>query len=71
MNSMMKSSRDSASGGSLFLVEVGVVEGDLDGGALLGQLVQAHAHLIERLAEVFVAVDGPAHGEKVLVLHRT
>jgi hypothetical protein len=50
----------------LFLVELGVVEGDLDGGALLRQLVERHAHLVELLAEVFVAGDRPAHGQQVL-----
>ena len=50
----------------LFLVELGVVEGHLDRGALLGQFVQAHAHLVERLAEVLVAGDRPAHAQQVL-----
>ena len=67
-NSMTKSSRDSSSGSPLFLVEVGVVESDLDRGTLLGQFVERHAHLVECLAEVFVAGHGPADLEHVLLL---
>ena len=65
-NSMTKSSRDSASGRLFFLVELGVVKGDLDGCALFGELVQAHAHLVERLPEVLFARYRPAHPQHML-----
>ena len=55
-------------GVALFLVEVGVVEGDLERRALLGQLVERHAHLVERLAEILVAGHRPADLEHVLLL---
>jgi len=64
-NSITKSSR-LGFGRLFFFVELGVVEGDLDRRALLRQLVQAHAHLVERLAEVLVAGDRPAHAKDVL-----
>jgi hypothetical protein len=54
-------------GVALFLVEIGVVEGDFDGRAAFGQFVQRHAHLVERLAEVLVAGHGPAHLEHVVL----
>jgi len=55
-------------GFAFFLVVVGVVERDFDGRALLGQLVERHAHFVEFLAEVFVTRHGPAHREHVLLL---
>jgi hypothetical protein len=35
--------------------------------AALGEFVQGHAHLVERLAEVLVAGHGPAHLEHVVL----
>ena len=52
-------------GGFLFLVELGVVEGDLDGGAFLRKFIEAHAHLVQRLAEVLVPRHRPAQLQQV------
>ena len=51
----------------LVLIEIGVVKRHLDGGAQLGQLVEAHAHFIERLAKIVVATHRPAHLQHVLL----
>ncbi|MPN44343.1 hypothetical protein SDC9_191907 [bioreactor metagenome] len=48
---------------AILVVELGVVERHLDGGALVCKLIQAHAHLVERLAEILVAAHRPAHLE--------
>jgi hypothetical protein len=51
----------------LVFIELGVVEGHLNGSALLGQLVEAHAHFVERLAKIVIAPHRPAHLQQVLL----
>jgi hypothetical protein len=59
--SIMKSSRESASFVFLVFIKLGVVEGDLDGSTLLCQIVEVHAHFVERLTEILIAPHRPAH----------
>ena len=42
-------------------VKFDVVESDLDGRTLIGQVIEVHAHFVERLAEILVAAHRPAH----------
>ena len=51
---------------ALFLVEVGIVKSHFKRRADLGQIVQAHAHFIERLAKIFIARHRPAHLQQML-----
>jgi hypothetical protein len=53
--------------GGLVFVELGIVEGHLNGRALLGQLIESHAHLVERLAKILVAGHRPAQAQHMLL----
>lgn len=51
---------------TIFLFELSIVEGHFEGSPYLAKLVQAHAHLVQRLAKVIIPPHGPTHLQKVL-----
>ena len=48
-------------------IKFGVVKRDFQRGAGTGEVVQGHAHFIQGLAEIILALDGPANLQNMVV----